>query len=122
GGEGAGKLCSMGPRLRGDDGWSGPATLVAVAQAVLDRDSARSAARRGGGMYLATVILLLAVLPVASVVWEAIRQPGADLFALIGRWFVFWPVGARLMLAAVLQIVRPAFTAEIFNVTDPKTF
>lgn len=71
-------------------------------------------------MYLVTVVLLLAVLPLASIGLEVARQPGADLFALIGRWFVFWPVGVRPMLAAILQIARPALAADIFDVDDPK--
>jgi len=41
-------------------------------------------------MYLAAVILLMLVLPAASVAIEALRTPGAaDLMALIGKWFTF---------------------------------
>ena len=44
-------------------------------------------------MYLAAVILLMLVLPAASVAIEALRTPGAaDLMALIGKWFTFGAV------------------------------
>ena len=32
--------------------------------------------------------------------------------ALIGKWFVFWAVGVRLLLAGFMQTLRPQFTAE----------
>jgi hypothetical protein len=41
-------------------------------------------------MYFAAVILLMLVLPAVSVAIEALRTPGgADLMALIGKWFTF---------------------------------
>jgi hypothetical protein len=69
-------------------------------------------------MYLAAVILLMLVLPAASVAIEALRTPGAaDLMALIGKWFTFWAVGARLFIAGVMQGFRPQFTAQsIFDI------
>jgi hypothetical protein len=71
-------------------------------------------------MYLISVILLLAVLPAASILIEALRAGGgADLLLLIGKWFVFWVVGVRLFIAGVRQVVQPQFTAEnIFAVKD----
>jgi hypothetical protein len=71
-------------------------------------------------MYLAAVILLMLVLPAVSVALEALRTPGgADLMALIGKWFTFWAVGARLFLAGVTQSLRPKFTAQsIFDIKD----
>lgn len=71
-------------------------------------------------MYLAIVTLLMGVLPVASIVVEwAVQQGSADLLLLVGRWFVFWSVGVRLLLAGVRQIANPAFTAgTIFGVTE----
>src|SRR5690242_1106947 len=71
-------------------------------------------------MYLAAVILLMHVLPAVSVALEALRTPGgADLMALIGKWFTFWAVGARLFLAGVTQSLRPKFDAQsIFDIKD----
>jgi hypothetical protein len=72
-------------------------------------------------MYLAVIILLMGVLPVLSIAVEALSRPDALLVILIGKWFVFWSVGARLVLAGVRQIANPAFTARaIFAIDDPK--
>lgn len=71
-------------------------------------------------MYLASVILLLAVFPIASIAieWFAAGLPGG-LMPLVGKWFVFWAVGARLFIAGIRQVIQPAFTAEtIFAVKD----
>ena len=71
-------------------------------------------------MYLAVVVLLMGVFPVASVLAEIAFSHGeTGLPILIGKWFVFWGVGVRLLLAGLRQIVNPAFTAEtIFGVKD----
>jgi hypothetical protein len=70
-------------------------------------------------MYLVVVVLLMGVLPVVSIVAEGALSHGVDLTLLIGKWFVFWPVGVRLILAGVRQIANPSFTAEsIFGVRD----
>ena len=77
----------------------------------------------GAVMYFATVLLLMLVLPVVSVVSEAVFAGNADLLFLVGRWFVFWGVGLRLLLAGLKQVAQPSFTAEkIFGVTDEKAF
>ena len=71
-------------------------------------------------MYLAVVILLMGVLPLASIVVEwIVSHGGADPVLLIGKWFVFWSVGVRLLLAGLRQVANPAFTAEtIFAVKE----
>ena len=71
-------------------------------------------------MYLAVIVLLMGVLPIASILVEfVLLHSGADLLFLIGKWFVFWSVGVRLLLAGLRQIANPEFTAEtIFGVTD----
>jgi hypothetical protein len=71
-------------------------------------------------MYLVSVVLLLLVLPVASIATEALRAQGtADVMLLVGKWFVFWAVGVRLIIAGVRQVVQPQFTAEsIFAIKD----
>jgi len=53
------------------------------------------------------------VLPVASVLIEAtfFKSSFAFMF-LIGKWFVFWAIGARLFLAGLRQAITPQFTAE----------
>jgi hypothetical protein len=71
-------------------------------------------------MYLAMIILLMAVLPAISVLVEfSILHSSADGLLLIGKWFVFWGVGIRLMLAGLRQIANPTFTADvIFGVKE----
>jgi hypothetical protein len=71
-------------------------------------------------MYLASIILLLGALPVASILVEWLSAHGAaDIWLLIGKWFVFWAVGVRLAMAGVRQVFNPSFTAEtIFELKD----
>jgi hypothetical protein len=64
-------------------------------------------------MYLAIVLLLLFVFPVISIFVEIIGfHSSVGIVPLIGKWFVFWGVGVRLLTAGVSQIVRPEFTAK----------
>lgn len=72
-------------------------------------------------MYLALIVLLMAVLPLLSIVVDYAYAAGdADLIVICGRWFVFWAVGIRLLLAGIRQTVQPSFTAEtIFRIKDP---
>ena len=71
-------------------------------------------------MYLAVIVLLMGVLPIASILVEfVLLHSSADLLFLIGKWFVFWSVGVRLPLAGLRQIANPEFTAEtIFDVKE----
>ena len=61
------------------------------------------------------------VVPAASVVFEFVLSRGdGNLYFAIGKWFVFWGIGVRLLLAGISQVVRPGFTAKgIFNIADP---
>jgi hypothetical protein len=71
-------------------------------------------------MHLATVVVLMLVLPVTSVVAEKLvllhPEPWMEL---IGRWFVFWGVGVRLLLAGAVQTGKPEITARIFDASEP---
>lgn len=71
-------------------------------------------------MYLLTVVLLMAVLPICSILAEALIFKGStDLFLLVGKWFVFWAAGVRQFTAGIRQIARPQFTAEgIFGIKN----
>jgi hypothetical protein len=72
-------------------------------------------------LYFLFVVLLMFVLPVASTAVDALWfNGGATLTFLIGKWFVFWTAGVRLLLAGIRQAGQPRFTAEsIFGVKDP---
>ena len=72
-------------------------------------------------MYIAMLIGLMLIFPVASIVLEAFMH-GHDVLdvAIIGKWFVFWAVGVRLLIAGLRQILQPRYTAEtILGVKDP---
>jgi len=64
-------------------------------------------------VYFVTVLLLMFVLPVSSMLVERYgwHNP-AGLSLLAGRWFVFWSVGVRLVLAGIRQTANPRYTAE----------
>lgn len=63
-------------------------------------------------MYYIIVPLLTVGLPVGSVVTELLLAPSADVVFLIGKWFTFWGIGVRVLLAGVTQIFKPDVTAR----------
>jgi hypothetical protein len=63
-------------------------------------------------MYLAAVLLLMLVLPLASLAIDIGLAGSHFSVALLGKWFVIWSVGARLSLAGLKQITQPAYTAR----------
>jgi hypothetical protein len=69
-------------------------------------------------MYVTIVILLMLVLPAASVLTDYLRAPeSAMLMPLVGKWFVFWGVGVRLGTAGLRQFFQPRFTsAQILGI------
>ena len=70
-------------------------------------------------MYLLVILLLMAVLPVFSILVERHFFASSDLVLLSGKWFVFWAVGVRLFLAGLQQTRDPGFTAgTIFAIKD----
>jgi hypothetical protein len=71
-------------------------------------------------MYLAVIALTMFVLPIVSIAQEYFASAGSpDLIVLAGKWFVFWGVGVRLLLAGLSQTINPAFTARtIFELKD----
>jgi hypothetical protein len=68
-------------------------------------------------MYIAVVALLMLVLPLGSAFVEHALPGAAPFMALIGKWFVFWAAGVRLVLAAARQLFQPEYTArQIFKI------
>jgi hypothetical protein len=63
-------------------------------------------------MYVPVVVALMFVLPGVSIVIEMVRDHGALILWVVGKWFVFWSVGVRLLLAGLRQIFQPRYTAE----------
>ncbi len=79
------------------------------------------ARNRVHGMYFVYTVFLLFVFPIASIAGEALwLRDGVGPMLLIGKWFVFWSIGVRLLLAGIRQALQPQFTAErIFNIKGP---
>jgi hypothetical protein len=69
-------------------------------------------------MYFAIVSFLMLAAPAGSIAIEhSLLHSAAPAMSLIGKWFVFWAVGVRLVLAGVRQYFDPRFTAEqIFDI------
>ena len=75
-------------------------------------------------MYFAMIILLMVLFPLASIAADYSQGgAGSDVAFMTVKWFLFWAVGARLLLAGLRQIFSPAFTAqEIFKINDSAAF
>ncbi len=77
-------------------------------------------------MYALIILLVMVVLPIGSILSEYSRlESMAPLLPLVGRWFVFWMVGIRLLLAGLNQFFRPGYTSSrIFGIegNDPLPF
>jgi hypothetical protein len=58
------------------------------------------------------VFLLMFALPIASIVWEVVGGSVPFSLILVGKWFAFWCVGIRLLLAGLRQIIQPRYTAQ----------
>lgn len=73
-------------------------------------------------VYLLVVALTMLVLPMASITIDA-GLTNAPLIWLVGKWFVFWAVGARLLLAGLRQYFQPAFTSrDIMGIDSPEVY
>jgi cytochrome c biogenesis factor len=58
-------------------------------------------------MYIATVAALLVVFPLVSSALQLVFHHDSAVLPVLLRWFVFWGVGIRLLLAGVRQIAQP---------------
>ena len=63
-------------------------------------------------LYYVIVATLMLAFPVLSIAIEAAHLSTDVDAVLIGKWFVFWSVGWRLLLAGVRQIAQPEYTAR----------
>ena len=73
--------------------------------------------------YIFGVSAITFLFPVVSAFVEIIISNQPPSFALFGKWFIFFAVGIRLLLAGIRQTVNPAFTAkEIFHIETTDSF
>jgi len=66
-------------------------------------------------MYYLIVAALMFALPLLSIAVELTVSNVTDISigaAIVCKWFAFWSVGWRLLLAGIKQIVHPQYTAH----------
>ncbi|MGB6604562.1 MAG: DUF6790 family protein [Steroidobacteraceae bacterium] len=63
-------------------------------------------------MYYVVVAAFMFVLPVLSVAVELAVADASIGAATVCKWFAFWSVGWRLLLAGLKQIAQPQYTAH----------
>lgn len=68
--------------------------------------------------YVILVIGQTLVLPVISGVIE-LSAAGGDPLLVFGKWWVFWGVGTRLLVAGIAQVSGRGPTAEILGTAKP---
>jgi hypothetical protein len=72
-------------------------------------------------MHTILIVVIMFGLPVVSILVEAVSHGGLGM-ALIGKWFVFWSVGVRLLTAGLRQIIQPRYTAAmILGINDAQS-
>jgi hypothetical protein len=74
--------------------------------------------------YIIGVSAITFVLPVISAYAELFKDNSQSFSVeLIGKWFIFYAVGLRLLLAGIKQTTNPAFTAkQIFHLEGTESF
>lgn len=64
-------------------------------------------------MYYVIVALFMVLLPIGSVIDEHLAAQIPIDAALVAKWFAFWSVGCRLILAGIRQVAQPKYTASV---------
>jgi len=69
---------------------------------------------RRSRMYVFMVVALMFVAPIGCTIFEVFQSnQGIFAFSILLKWFVFWAVGVRLLVAGLRQIIQPRYTAEV---------
>lgn len=63
-------------------------------------------------MYYAIVGTFMLLLPLLSIAAECLFYAAPLDAMLVAKWFAFWAVGGRLLLAGLKQIAQPRYTAR----------
>jgi hypothetical protein len=64
-------------------------------------------------MYFILAAALMFALPAASILTQSVAGAHGISALMVAKWFAFWAVGVRLLLAGMRQIVQPRYTAEV---------
>jgi len=75
-------------------------------------------------LYPYSIIMLMFILPIASVIIERlISEKNFALWDSVGKWFLLWSIGVRLLTAGLKQVVNPWFTLQaIFNINNCESY
>ena len=63
-------------------------------------------------MYFIVVAAFMVVCPLLSIAVETMGAHAAFSGLMVGKWFVFWGVGIRLLTAGLRQILQPGYTVK----------
>jgi len=74
--------------------------------------------RRGAVGYVILVIAQTVALPIISGIVE-LAVAGGDPVLVFGKWWVFWGVGTRLLVAGIAQVSGKGPTTEILGAAAP---
>jgi hypothetical protein len=65
------------------------------------------------------VFLNIIILPVLSIIINLIinyqKNITEKFYEVIGKWFIFWSLGIRLVIAGLMQLVNPAYTNNLLQ-------
>ncbi len=62
--------------------------------------------------YKIMIICLMIVFPIVSGLIELANTAYNPAILVFGKWFVFWGIGVRLLIAGIRQIAKPNLTSE----------
>ena len=74
--------------------------------------------------YYWVIILTMFLLPIISIITESVILKLQSLnWNVVYKWFVFWAVGIRLLIAGIKQVLNPEFTAkEILKIEGSESY
>ena len=73
--------------------------------------------------YFISVSLMTFIIPIVGFITEHLCTHIPLSVQLFCKWFVFSAVGLRLLVAGLMQSIKPSFTAQqIFHIQDPESF
>jgi hypothetical protein len=74
--------------------------------------------------YLIGVLCLTLIFPALCILIEiGLNKNQSFSLSLVGKWFIFWCVGIRLLTAGLRQVINPSFTAKtIFHIENQESF